>query len=795
MLRARRTSILVVIVALVVTFLTSSAPAVSKNYPWGRRTRFAPDNQVPGSFVNLGQTGARAKLNAVSLEVRYVFKNTPADGKLKVGDVIVGAGGKAFVTAHRFGWGYKNCGGEGPLMDIGNAIEAAEGGDGKLKLSVMRGGKTRDVVLTLRRIGRFGAIYPSKCPRTDLMFRELCEYLARRQKGDGSWEGDWIVTSAAGLVLLGSGEAKYFPHVRKAVAHQMKIQAHQRGLHNWRLTYGGVFLAEYYLATGDARVIPALKRINWGMARNTSPNGSTQHLKVGDVDWGGYTELSIMSGQMMMAWGLIDRCGVEIDRERLETAHRFLAAVTCRNGYVCYNRREFYDLRGMNIADFGRTGAAALGHWLNNANGKYDAYVRHTARYIADYPKWFPDTHGSPGVGMMWGALGVAAGNEKGFRGLMDYHKWWFTLAWCGDGSFVAQPTRSGSVGADYWALPREWMTATVGLIFALKERDLRICGGRFIQGVDEPALTARTRPVFEAITRGQFSKAFAKLPPAAGATAGEKRDAKTLRAYILNRARAEADELAALAKAGDAYKLSRRYSKAKAPFAGMADFDSRVAPLAASLAEKPTAAQVKIGRDYYAMLEKFKQPLSIETVRALTAFAAKHKGSPYAKLAHEQADRLWLIGIHILPTSERSGQTWRYTTAKPAKDWLKPSFNDAKWKKAKAGFGHEPTVQGVVRTPWTTPEIYLRRTFTLESIPAEILLPIYHDDAVEVYINSALAFKFDKLKHVYTPTRISKEARAALKKGVNVLAVHCTGEGGRRYIDVGVIGRHIPMK
>ena len=62
---------------------------MDRNYPWDHKTGFAPDNQVPGSLVNLGQTGARAKLDVRSLEVRYVFTGSPADGKLKVGTNVI----------------------------------------------------------------------------------------------------------------------------------------------------------------------------------------------------------------------------------------------------------------------------------------------------------------------------------------------------------------------------------------------------------------------------------------------------------------------------------------------------------------------------------------------------------------------------------------------------------------------------------------------------------------------------------------------------------------------------------
>ena len=90
------------------------------NWPWSQTTNLGPDADVPGFFINLGITGARAKIteaNLRALEVAYVFSNTPAYGKLQVGDLIVGANGKAFETDHKNGYGMAVFGGEGPCMD------------------------------------------------------------------------------------------------------------------------------------------------------------------------------------------------------------------------------------------------------------------------------------------------------------------------------------------------------------------------------------------------------------------------------------------------------------------------------------------------------------------------------------------------------------------------------------------------------------------------------------------------------------------------------------------------------
>ena len=105
-----------------------------------------PDKEVPGFLVNLGPTGAGAILTEKTFIVKYVFKGSPAEGRLRLDDVVTGAFGKPF-SSHTFGGsphGY-----EGPIMDLGLAIEKAEGKDGKLVLNVSRGTETVEVKVDL----------------------------------------------------------------------------------------------------------------------------------------------------------------------------------------------------------------------------------------------------------------------------------------------------------------------------------------------------------------------------------------------------------------------------------------------------------------------------------------------------------------------------------------------------------------------------------------------------------------------------------------------------------------------
>src|SRR5262249_50693542 len=83
-----------------------------------------------------------------------------------------------------------------------------------------------------------------------------------------------------------------------------------------------------------------------------------------------------------------------------------------------------------------------------------------------------------------------------------------------------------------------------------------------------------------------------------------------------------------------------------------------------------------------------------------------------------------------IVPTSEKAGQFWHYTTESPAGGWRKPDFDDAKWPSGYGGFGTAGTPGAVVRLEWKTDNIWLRRTFELKEVPAgEVLLRIHHDE------------------------------------------------------------------
>jgi hypothetical protein len=148
-----------------------------------------------------------------------------------------------------------------------------------------------------------------------------------------------------------------------------------------------------------------------------------------------------------------------------------------------------------------------------------------------------------------------------------------------------------------------------------------------------------------------------------------------------------------------------------------------------------------------------------------------------------------------VVPTSQQQPIRWRYTLDKPGDNWYRPELDDCSWKEGPGGFGREKTPGAVIRTPWTSADIWLRRSFDLPAVPHEGLsLLVHHDEDVEIYINGEPAAQGAGYTTAYEEMPISPAALAALRPGKNLLAVHCRQTKGGQYIDVGMI-REEPAK
>ena len=134
--------------------------------------------------------------------------------------------------------------------------------------------------------------------------------------------------------------------------------------------------------------------------------------------------------------------------------------------------------------------------------------------------------------------------------------------------------------------------------------------------------------------------------------------------------------------------------------------------------------------------------------------------------------------------------RAWMSKVEKPADDWFAANFNAENWRSGPAGFGTRQTPNTVVRTPWNTSDIWIRRDFELPSNGSVVNphLLIHHDEDTEVYINGVLAAEVRGYNGGFEQVRISAAAAKSLKSGKNTIAAHVRQTTGGQYIDVGIV-------
>ncbi|MBX7132420.1 MAG: hypothetical protein K1X67_07055 [Fimbriimonadaceae bacterium] len=166
---------------------------------------------------------------------------------------------------------------------------------------------------------------------------------------------------------------------------------------------------------------------------------------------------------------------------------------------------------------------------------------------------------------------------------------------------------------------------------------------------------------------------------------------------------------------------------------------------------------------------------------------AAYEKGSPPLS-AMPVMDFAVLVG-----SARDSGlaKPWRSTTQQPAATWNQATFDDSKWKSAPGGFGNKEGYEKDIQTEWKTSDIWLRQAFDWDGKSFDqALLAIHFDNAIEVFINGTEVWRSARggWNDGYEGMDITDAVRKALKKGSNLIAVHCHQDTGGQFIDLALL-------
>ena len=141
-----------------------------------------------------------------------------------------------------------------------------------------------------------------------------------------------------------------------------------------------------------------------------------------------------------------------------------------------------------------------------------------------------------------------------------------------------------------------------------------------------------------------------------------------------------------------------------------------------------------------------------------------------------------------LLSDARSSEPTWLYTEKAPEGEWTSHRYDARGWKKGRAGFGRRGTPGAVVRTEWTSSDIWLRREFEVRAAPPSITLWLHHDENAEVYLNGQLIAKRQGHVREYQEIKVEGDGRKLLREGTNAIAIHCRQTGGGQYIDAGLV-------
>lgn len=226
------------------------------------------------------------------LTVVETIAKTPADGKIRKGDILESVNGVSLKVVD-------------PRNILGEQLNISEGRNGVMTFKVRRNGKSGTVRIQLDPMGSYSKTFPINCAKSQKIVDQTATFILEQGGPDGGINGN-----LEALFLMSTGEKKYMPAVEK---YAVELASKRCGTSTWMIGYSGIFLGEYYLATGDKRVLPALKERCDQLAAGQWFGGwghTTNNCGPGYVTGG---TLNAAGDQALTTLILARECGVEIN--------------------------------------------------------------------------------------------------------------------------------------------------------------------------------------------------------------------------------------------------------------------------------------------------------------------------------------------------------------------------------------------------------------------------------------------------------------------------------------------------
>ncbi len=168
---------------------------------------------------------------------------------------------------------------------------------------------------------------------------------------------------------------------------------------------------------------------------------------------------------------------------------------------------------------------------------------------------------------------------------------------------------------------------------------------------------------------------------------------------------------------------------------------------------------------------------------------------SPDGDLAHEwrytfdEPVGACLVPPDTLAQAAQGTPLQARTELRPPGRWYEAGFDDSAWRSGLGGFGSKGGWEWAIRTPWATPDIWLRQTFEYDGKPFDsAMLVAHYDNKTEVYINGKRVWHGTGWNDRYSGFNVMKTIKDVLRPGKNTIAVHTHQDGGGQFIDLALL-------
>lgn len=362
----------------------------------------APFASGKGKPMPFGPTGILGEMypgwpkDSVGFKVDRCEKGSPAEGKFKQGDIIVGIGSEKFKID--------------PRPELAFAIDDAEAAGGKLSLLLDSG---KQVTIGLQALGSYSATAPYRCPKTEKVIIQAVEGILRDERiGQSPTRTDLLGLMATGeekniavvTKLIKEGLFDIDPQTVEDILTGEKIDAGPITA-GWGWGYILITLGEYHLLTKDDSVLPLMRTYVLGLARGQDASGCWGHRMVTKKLAGrlpGYAQMNQPSLSNFLGMLFARKCGIKdpVLDAAITRTHAYVADHVDKGGFP-------YGVGGPVAEDFNNNGMSGLAAiCMSFQNDQHGA--KYFSQLAATSHKTLHQGHANSFFNPLWTPLGAA---------------------------------------------------------------------------------------------------------------------------------------------------------------------------------------------------------------------------------------------------------------------------------------------------------------------------------------------------------------------------------------------------